>query len=79
MSEVVLMLPNGPSLGNRQLTRPTLIDIERRVLVSYTTRGITNHNVSGMQHELQAKEKLPNLNEEDKIDVMEKGMNVATV
>ncbi|PWA74285.1 hypothetical protein CTI12_AA219240 [Artemisia annua] len=79
MSEVVSMLPNGLSLGNRQLTRPTLIDLERRVLVSYTTRGITNHNASGMQHELLAKEKLPNLNEEDKLDVMEKGMNVATV
>ncbi|KAD7478576.1 hypothetical protein E3N88_01712 [Mikania micrantha] len=72
MSEVVTMLPNGLSLGKRQLTRPTLIDHNRRVHVGSPKKG----NDSQMPKELDAKLKLQSVEVYDKVDKMEKGMNV---
>lgn len=74
MSEVVLMLPNGQYLGNRKPTKPTLIDHDRRIIMGSSNKAKTVANVSGIPKELPK-----NVEEYDKVDVMEKGMNVATV
>ncbi|KAI3798744.1 hypothetical protein L1987_34022 [Smallanthus sonchifolius] len=75
MSEVVLMLPNGLSLGNRQLTRPTLIDHDRRVRIG----SLNKANVSGTPKDLDAKLQLQSVEVYDEVDVMEKGiLNVKT-
>ncbi|MFS8010090.1 putative protein kinase RLK-Pelle-DLSV family [Helianthus anomalus] len=72
MSEVVSMLPKGLSVGNRQLTRPTLIDHHRRVHIGSSNK----HNVSGMPKESDTKLQLQSVEAYDEVDVMEKGMNV---
>ncbi|XP_076907363.1 cysteine-rich receptor-like protein kinase 2 [Bidens hawaiensis] len=72
MSEVVLMLPKGLPLGNRQLTRPTLIDHQRRVHIGSPNKG----NFSRMTNETDEKLLLQSIQVYDEIDVMEKGMNV---
>ncbi|KAL8246798.1 hypothetical protein R6Q59_008014 [Mikania micrantha] len=72
MSEVVAMLPNGLSLGKRQLTRPTLIDHNRRVHIGSPKKG----NDSEKPKEVDAKLKLQSVEIYDKVDIMEKGMNV---
>ncbi|KAI3747601.1 hypothetical protein L6452_10116 [Arctium lappa] len=41
MSEVLLMLPTGQSLGKRQLTRPTLIDQDRRIRIGSSNKAIS--------------------------------------
>ncbi|KAI3794379.1 hypothetical protein L1987_37010 [Smallanthus sonchifolius] len=75
MSEVVLMLPNGLSLGNRQLTRPTLIDHDRRVRIG----SLNNGGVSRMPKEVDVKPQPQNVEVYDEVDMMEKGiLNVET-
>ncbi|KAI3723808.1 hypothetical protein L2E82_35566 [Cichorium intybus] len=58
MSEVVLMLTNGQSMGNRQLIRPTFIDHDRRVHIGSTNNPINLRNFSGIPKELDANEHL---------------------
>ncbi|KAJ9541185.1 hypothetical protein OSB04_027691 [Centaurea solstitialis] len=51
MSEVLLMLPTGQSLGklgNRQLTRPTLINQDRRIQIGSSNKATNIGVVSGM-------------------------------
>ncbi|KAK1410565.1 hypothetical protein QVD17_37102 [Tagetes erecta] len=74
MSEVVSMLPNGLSLGNRKLTRPTLIDHDRRIRIASMNKGIH----SEMPKERDTKVQLQSVEVYDEVDVMEKGINVDT-
>ncbi|XP_024988257.1 cysteine-rich receptor-like protein kinase 2 [Cynara cardunculus var. scolymus] len=78
MSEVRLMLSTGQSLGKIQLTRPTLIDQDRRIQIGSSNKAISLGKVSGMPKELEANEQLHGEKAYEKVDVMEKGMNVAT-
>ncbi|XP_071705579.1 cysteine-rich receptor-like protein kinase 2 isoform X2 [Rutidosis leptorrhynchoides] len=56
MSEVVLMLPNGQSFGERELMRPTFIDHNRRVHIGSSKSSIGN--VSQTPKDLAANEEL---------------------
>nr|XP_043634428.1 cold-responsive protein kinase 1-like [Erigeron canadensis] len=78
MSEVVSMLPNGVSPDNRKLTRPTVIGHDRQVLIGDSNKAVRADNVSGMAKEFDTTKKLKD-DVHDKVDVMEKGMNIATV
>ncbi|XP_023767473.1 cold-responsive protein kinase 1 [Lactuca sativa] len=55
MSEVVSMLTNRQSVGNRQLTRPTPINQDRRIQIGSPNKAI-NIGISGIPKELEAKE-----------------------
>ncbi|KAI3519031.1 hypothetical protein L1887_08004 [Cichorium endivia] len=72
MSEVVLMLTNGQSVGNRQLTRPTFIDHDRRVIIRSSNKPINLRDVSGMPKEFEANVQVY----DDKVDKMEKALIV---
>ncbi|KAL4577864.1 hypothetical protein LXL04_013979 [Taraxacum kok-saghyz] len=49
MSEVILMLQDGHSLGERQLTRPTYIDHNRRIHIGSIKNSSATSNLSHMQ------------------------------
>lgn len=74
MSEVILMLTNGQLMGIRQLTRPTLIDHDRRIHIGSPYMVTNIGNDFGMPNG-SARKKAQVYN---KVDIMEKGVNVAT-
>ncbi|CAH1437026.1 unnamed protein product [Lactuca virosa] len=55
MSEVVSMLTNRQSVGNRQLTRPAPINQDRRIQIGSSNKA-NNIGISGIPKELEAKE-----------------------
>lgn len=79
MSDVVLMLQGGQSLGERQLTRPTYIDNNRRIHIGSSKNPIFTGNLSQKPKELEVNEQLHIKKEYDLLDVMEKGINVAKI
>ncbi|CAH1435490.1 unnamed protein product [Lactuca virosa] len=76
MCDVVLMLQDGQSLGERQLTRPTYIDNNRRIHIGSSKNPIFTGSLSQKPKELEANEQLHIKKEDDLLDVMEKGINV---
>ncbi|KAI3722969.1 hypothetical protein L2E82_34218 [Cichorium intybus] len=79
MSEVVLMLQDGNSLGERQLTRPTYIDHNRRIHIGTIKNSIATSNLSQKQKGIEMNEHVHINRADDQLDVIEKGTNIAKI
>ncbi|KAI3519035.1 hypothetical protein L1887_08010 [Cichorium endivia] len=79
MSEVVLMLQDGNSLGERQLTRPTYIDHNRRIHIGTIKNSIATSNLSQKQKGIEINEHVHINRADDQLDVIEKGINIAKI
>ncbi|KAI3514482.1 hypothetical protein L1887_12917 [Cichorium endivia] len=79
MSEVVLMLQDGQSFGERHLTRPTYIDHNRRIHIGSIKNSIAIDNISQKQKGLKANEQVRIKKEDGQLDTMEKGTNGAKI
>ncbi|KAI3747600.1 hypothetical protein L6452_10113 [Arctium lappa] len=79
MSEVVLMLQDGQSLGKRQLTRPTFVNNQDRRITIVSSNSIGAPNDFKRPKELEVNEQIHSEKADDKVDVMEKGMDVAKI
>ncbi|CAH1436884.1 unnamed protein product [Lactuca virosa] len=81
MSEVVLMLQDGQSLGKKELTRPTYVhNHERRIHIGSSKNFVAANTIcKDPKQILEANEKLRSERADAKVDVLEEGMNVAKI
>ncbi|XP_023767472.2 cysteine-rich receptor-like protein kinase 43 [Lactuca sativa] len=79
MSEVLLMLQDGQSLGERQLTRPTYIDHNRRIHIGSIKNSIATGDLFQKQKGTETNEHVRINKADDQLDVMEKGTKVANI